>query len=212
MSSTALEILGWAGSVVLVVSLLQARVVRLRQLNLVASIVLVAYNAMVGVWPMVAVNVAIAVVNVVHLVRLVRTRHDPDTYAAVEVDADGELVAHLLRRHHDDVEAFNPGFRWDGSGPDAIAFVVMRQDETVGLVLVTDRGGGTAEVALDYVVPRFRDFTPGEFVYRRSGVFTDRGFHTVLAPPRMRDLDGHLARVGFTDRDGRRVLDLPAST
>lgn len=210
MSSAALEALGWAGSVVLVVSLLQARVVRLRQLNLVASVVLVVYNGILGVWPMVAVNVAISVINTVHLVRLVRTRHDPDTYAAVEVDADGELVAHLLRRHHDDVEAFNPGFRWDGSGPESLAFVVLRGDESVGLVLVHDRGGGTAEVALDYVVPRFRDFTPGEFVYRRSGLFTDRGFRTVIAPPAMRDLDGHLRRVGFTDRDGVRVLDLSA--
>lgn len=210
MSPVALEALGWAGSVVLVVSLLQARVVRLRQLNLVASVVLVAYNWLVGVWPMVAMNVAIAVINVVHLTRLVRTRHDPDTYAAVEVAADGELVAHMLERHHDDIVSFNPGFSWDGASSDALAFVVLRADEAIGLVLVTDGGDGTAEVALDYVVPRFRDFTPGEFVYRRSGLFADRGFRTVVAPRAMRDLDGYLARVGFVDRDGHRVLDLPA--
>ena len=42
-----------------------------------------------------------------------------------------------------------------------------------------------AQVELDYVTPRFRDFTPGEFVFRRSGLFRDRGFRQVLTPPGM---------------------------
>ena len=50
-------------------------------------------------------------------------------------------------------------------------------------MLVRDAGDGVAQVELDYVTPRFRDFTPGEFVYRRSGLFRDRGFRRVLTPP-----------------------------
>ena len=53
------------------------------------------------------------------------------------------------------------------------------------MVLVHDAGNGVAQVELDYVTPRFRDFSPGEFVYRRSGLFRDRGFSKVITPAGM---------------------------
>ena len=59
------------------------------------------------------------------------------------------------------------------------------------------------------MLPKYRDFTPGEFVYRRSDVFTDHGFHQVLAPPRMRDSTPYLTNLGF-HRDGDRPGPGPA--
>ena len=53
-----LDLFGWAGSALLIVSLLQARVLRFRVLNLTAGLMLVAFNALIGVWPMVAMNLA----------------------------------------------------------------------------------------------------------------------------------------------------------
>jgi hypothetical protein len=69
-----LEVFGWAGSTLLVFSLLQARMLRLRVLNLVASLALVAYNAMVPVWPMVGMNLVVAAIDVYFIVQILRTR------------------------------------------------------------------------------------------------------------------------------------------
>ena len=55
---TWLDALGWAASALLVYSVMQARVLRFRVLNLVACVVLVVFNALLGIWPMVAMNVA----------------------------------------------------------------------------------------------------------------------------------------------------------
>ena len=63
------------------------------------------------------------------------------------------------------------------------------------MVLARDAGDGVAQVDLDYVTPRFRDFSPGEFVYRRSGLFTDRGYRRVLTPPGM--VGAYYDRLGF---------------
>lgn len=205
-----LEVVGWVGSAILVASLLQSRLLRLRQLNLVASVLLVAYNALVGVWPMVAMNVAIVGINLWHLAHLLRTRHDPSTYDVVEVMPDDRYLAHVLAHHGADIARFNPDFAWDGERPGSMAFLVLRRDETVGFVLAHDAGDGVAEVALDYVSPRFRDFTPGEFVFKRSGLFTDRGFRSVVAPRAMRAADRYLAEVGFRRQGDDRVLDLTA--
>ena len=40
-------------------------------------------------------------------------------------------------------------------------------------------------VLLDYVTPRYRDFSPGEFVWRRSGLLRERGIQRVVTPPGM---------------------------
>ena len=77
-----LEVVGWAGSIVLIVSLLQSRPVRLRQLNLVANVVLVFYNSMVRVWPMVGVNAALVVINLWHLLKLSDEEASDDDGAA----------------------------------------------------------------------------------------------------------------------------------
>jgi len=58
-----LDALGWAGSVLLVYSLLQTRVLRFRALNLLASSILVVFNALLGIWPMVAMNTVLAGIN-----------------------------------------------------------------------------------------------------------------------------------------------------
>jgi hypothetical protein len=198
-----LDIIGWAGSAVLVWSLLQSRILRLRLLNLVGSLVLLFFNAAIQVWPMVGLNAVLAVINIVHLRRLLSTRHDDKAYTVVEVGPDDGYLAHLLRTHAADIARFNPGFRYDNSGT---ALLILHGDETVGVVIVEDAGDGVAKVELDYVTERFRDFSPGEFVYRRSSWFTDRGFRKVISPPGM--VRPYYGKLGF-HRDGDVfVLDL----
>jgi hypothetical protein len=52
----AVQVLGWVGSALLVYSVLQTRILRLRLFNGVASALLVIFNAAIAVWPMVALT------------------------------------------------------------------------------------------------------------------------------------------------------------
>ncbi len=203
-----LELIGWAGSAVLVWSLLQTAILRLRALNLVGCVVLIGYNAAIPVWPMVGLNVVLAVINVWYLRGMLTTRHDAATYQVVEVGVDDQFLAHTLRVHAADIAQFNPGFTWHRGG-ERFAFLVVRADEVVGVVLAHAEPGGVAQVDLDYVTQRFRDFTPGEFVYRRSRLFTDKGFRQVVTPPGM--VAPYYHRLGFHRQGDAYVLDLPAA-
>ncbi|NYT94991.1 hypothetical protein [Salinispora sp. H7-4] len=203
-----LELIGWTGSAVLVWSLLQTAVLRLRALNLVGCVVLIGYNAAVPVWPMVGLNVVLAVINVWHLRGMLTTRHDAATYQVVEVGVDDQFLAHTLRVHAADIARFNPGFTWHRSEQRS-AFLVVKADEVVGVVLAHAEPGGVAQVDLDYVTQRFRDFTPGEFVYRRSRLFTDKGFRQVVTPPGM--VAPYYHRLGFRRQGDAYVLDLPVA-
>ena len=46
-----LDLIGWCGSALLIVSLMQARVLLFRVLNLFASVVLTGFNAALEIWP-----------------------------------------------------------------------------------------------------------------------------------------------------------------
>ena len=203
-----LEVIGWLGSALVVASLAQARVLRFRVLNLVGAVLATGYNAVLGIWPFVAMNGAIAVIDAYWLIRLQRERHDEATYEVVEVEPTDSYLAHVLRVNLEDIRTFQSSFEWDATLPGRLAFLVLRADETVGVVVVRDAGNGTGQVELDYVTRRFRDFTPGEFVYRRSGVFAKAGFQRLVAPPDIADPQDYYARVGFRPDGGTWVRDV----
>src|SRR5690554_6552271 len=179
-SATWLEVLGWTGSAVLVWSLLQSRILRLRVINLVGCVLLIAYNAIVGVLPMIGLNVVLAIINIVYLRKLLATRHDERSYEILEVAPDE--VAPLL------------------------AFLVLRGTETVGLVALRPAPGGVGIVELDYVTERYRDFTPGEFVFRDGNTLTAQGFRHIEVPAAM--AAPYYERIGFTRRGTGFALDL----
>jgi hypothetical protein len=190
-----LDLIGWCGSALLIVSVMQARVLRFRVLNLFACIVLTGFNAALGIWPMVAMNLALCLINLWHIRTLVATRHDEESYAVLEMSPHDEYLRHVLRVHEADILKFQPDLVWDGAAPGSLAFLVQRGDETVGVVLVRDEGDGVARVQLDYVTPRYRDFSPGEFVWRRSNVLRERGFTRVVTPASM--VAPYYERIGF---------------
>lgn len=195
-----LEALGWAGSALLIYSVMQARVLRFRLLNLVASLVLTAFNALLTppVWPMAAMNLVLACINVWFLVRIYRERNDEAAYSVLQVGAEDTYLTHVLRVHADDIRRHQPDFHWDGVPGRDHAFLVLHGDETVGVVLI-EGDGDVARVRLDYVTQRYRDFTVGRYVWRQSTMLSDLGFRRVVTPPGM--VGAYYDRIGFA-REG----------
>ncbi len=200
-----LDLLGWGGSALLVFSLLQARVLRFRTLNLLACVILVGFNAAIAVWPMVAMNIVLAAINIWFIVRLLRERHDEAAFEVLEVAPGDEYLRHVLRVHGADILRFQPDLVWDPADERGLAFMVLRGDETIGVVLLHD-DGEVARVQLDYVTPRFRDHSPGEFVWRRSGLLHERGFRRVVTSPAM--VNAYYDRLGFHREGASYVLEV----
>jgi hypothetical protein len=205
LSDNWLELVGWAGSALLVTSLLQARVLRLRVLNSMACLLLIAYNGLIGVWPMFAMNIVLFIINVTFVVRLTRTRHDEATYSVIEVTATDAYLRHFLTVHEDDIAKFHP--KSPPLEPNDLAYQVLKGDETVGVIILRP-DGDVARVLIDYVTPRFRDFEPGEFVWRTTDGLHARGFRKVITPPDMVAPYYERLGVGFRREGGSFALDL----
>lgn len=207
---TALEVIGWVGSALVVISLMLSRVLRFRWMNLIGSLIATVYNAILGIWPFFAMNFAIVIINAIWLWRIYRTRYDDATYQVVEVDPMDAYLLHLQTSNAEDIAKYAPEFNPRvGVGERRLAFIVVKGTETVGLVEVRDAGLGVGEVLLDWVLPRYRDFTPGEFVYRDSGVFAKAGFRQLRRSAYLPPDAKYLTRIGFVERDGVWTYDVP---
>jgi hypothetical protein len=68
--------LGWLGTGLVLASYTQTSLRRLRRLSLTASLVLIVFNAALGIWSNVALEVALVGVNL-HLLRRERTSASP---------------------------------------------------------------------------------------------------------------------------------------
>ncbi len=198
-----LDVLGWGGSALLVYSLLQASVLRLRVLNAIACVILIVFNAMLEVWPMVGMNTVLVAINAWFIVKMLRERHDETAYQVLEVSPGDEYLRHVLRVHGADILKFNPDFVHDPTESQG-AFLVQKGDETVGVVLLHE-DGDTAQVMLDYVTARYRDLSPGEFVWRSSGLLKDRGIRRVVTRPGM--VGAYYDRLGFRREGDTYVLE-----
>jgi hypothetical protein len=88
-----LDIFGWIGSGAVVFSLLQTNMLRLRVINMVACLMLVAYSSLIESWPMVGMNAAIALINAYFLFRMYQASASNGGSAPVTLaDVDEEIT------------------------------------------------------------------------------------------------------------------------
>jgi hypothetical protein len=68
--TAVVTLLGWIGALFALLAYAQTRVTRFRQIALLSSIALLTFNALLGIWSNVALELALAIVNLRRLVQL----------------------------------------------------------------------------------------------------------------------------------------------
>lgn len=209
MDQNLVEIVGYAASIAVAASLMMTRIVRLRWWNLAGALAFTTYGALLGAWPVFAVNLFIAGVNVWFLWQLARRR---ETFETLPIpNPDNRYLQRFLSFYGADIRRFFPEFDLDravaaAEGELHIAFT-LRDLVPVGLVVYELRECRRAIVHLDYVVPDYRDLRNARFLYREmAAARAGRRVHELVAHSWHPDHDGYLRRLGFTLRstDGAR--------
>lgn len=76
-----IEIIGYAASVMVAISLMMKDIIWLRCLNFTGCTLFVIYGSSIEAWPVAGMNAFVACINVYHLLKLYRNRND-NTLAA----------------------------------------------------------------------------------------------------------------------------------
>ena len=78
MSLNPVEILGYFGTALVILSFLNRSMLRLRLLNTIGATIITLYALLIDAWPMVLLNALLAGINGYHYVALVRERAAKD--------------------------------------------------------------------------------------------------------------------------------------
>lgn len=154
------EIIGWGGSALVVLAMMQRSILRLRMLAFGGGLVLVIYNVVISVWPMAALNAALCTIHVVAMIGLAREARSQKSYQVVALEPDHPLVDYLRHVHAADIVRFFPRSHAESA---THAFLAMRGDEIAALVLGRLEGEELA-LLVDYAPERFRDLSPAKAV------------------------------------------------
>lgn len=206
MNFSSTELVGYAASVLVVMSLAMTSVVRLRAISLLGSIAFVVYGVLIESVPIVTTNTAVAALNVWFLrAELGGKRH----LGATVVPADDPFLVDFLSYHLPDIHRFQPSFELPAAEPALLALLLMRDGLPAGALIGT-LAGGELNVRLDYVTKPYRDSQLSQWLYGRgSGVLRKLGVERVVSEPGNEAHSSYLARNGFTKVNGRYGRALP---
>jgi len=191
----SVELLGYAASGVVAVSLMMGNITRLRWLNLAGSVVFAVYGALVHAWPVAAVNCFISAVDAYYLWQLYSKE---DFFSLLEVPAGETLLNNFLDIYAADIKKYFPGFSV-AAVPSPKCVFMLRNLMPVGLFIYEREGGGTARVHLDYVVAAYRDLRNTRFLFRAScGGFLAAGIREFVFRSPSGPHKSYLLKMGFS--------------
>ncbi len=189
-----LELVGYTGTALVIVSMMMTSVVRLRLFNIAGALISVVYAALSGTWPIVVLN---AVLSVINTVQLVRARSVGRSYSFVSLGESDAVLEHFLACYRSDILAHFPDFSTE-LPQDSEIYAVFSGAEMSG-ISVGRRDGESMELVLDYTTPRYRDTSVGEFLYGR---LADTGVTELRASASCEKHRKYLTRVGFNEENG----------
>lgn len=195
------ELIGYAASALIVISLAMRSVVKLRSVSFVGSVVFVVYGVLIGSIPIVLSNAIIAGLNVFYLRRELAA--PKSRLGAVPIAADAPFLTDFLESHLTDIRRTQPEFQ---SVAEADRVWLLMRDGLPAGALAGRLRDGTLEVSLDYVMRAYRDSRVGRWLFGPGrSVLTAAGVRRVSAAPGSAVHRAYLTGVGFRP-DGERLL------
>ena len=193
-SALLLELFGYAASVVVLVSLLTTNILRLRILNAIGSAAIAVYAVFTRSWPVCAINVVIAFIDVWYVFR---TLAGTDFFTLETVSFIGEAYFRRFWLYHEkDLRRAAPDLDYaDFAGMKTC--LLFRNLLPVGLFAYR-REGAEARIAVDYMIPEYRDFKAGRFLYANQRLyFKEQGIKHFAAEATHRALVRYYLKNGF---------------
>lgn len=159
MNAATVEIIGYVGSALVLVSFLMASVVKLRVVNAIGSGIFAAYALIIHSYPTMIMNICLVLINLYYLWKL---RNREPNYQMVRISPADLYLSAFLNSHQADIATCFPGRSWDASALDH-AYLICHGDETAGVLMGAEETG-VLNIALDYTTPTYRDTSVARYL------------------------------------------------
>ena len=177
MNEQVLLWIGYFASATIALSMTMSSIVKFRWINVVGAGTFAVYGYLIGAFPVMALNSIIVLVDIYYLYRIYTKSNLFDT---LEIRGDNKYLMKFLDFHQKEIHHFFPDFTYRPE-MNTVSFFVLRNVTVAGLFLA-HRDGDTLKVGLDYVIPEYRDYKNGKYVYSTlKGTFKKLGYKRILA-------------------------------
>lgn len=196
MNETLVEVIGYAGSALVILSLLQKSILRLRTIGLVASSTFLIYSVAIEAYPIAVVNVVAAGIHLYYLRKLVRRKNE--VFTILRMRPESRYLQRFLDFYEDDIaRRFQPNFVYTPT-PNTLAVFLLRDMVPAGLVVAKVHRDSSFEVLLDYVIPQYRDFKLAKWLYsEESGIFVEARCRCAWTRITNAEQEAYFTKVGF---------------
>ena len=186
----AIELFGYLGSALVVVSMLMTSVVKLRIINLTGSIIFAIYALIIKSYPTAFMNFFLVGINIYHLLKLRNTRK---YFELVEADRNDGYLKFFLERYEDDIRQFFPKYPETLDQCDTVCEICC-DGAVAGVMMGRRHEDKTLELILDYSTPTYRDCSVGTFLYEQLG---KQGYQTLRVQEANEKHAPYLEKMGF---------------
>ncbi|MCR5670557.1 MAG: YgjV family protein [Butyrivibrio sp.] len=161
-----IEAVGYLGSAIVLVSFLMVSVVKLRIVNSIGSIIFTIYAFIIKSYPTAIMNLCLVGINIYHLVKMSNTGKNSPVYDLVKVSPKDALLKYVVANYSEDIKKFFPDAKLDFEDSNA-GYVVCHNGKPAGVLVGKFDENGTFDIALDYSIPEYRDFSIAGFLFSK---------------------------------------------
>ena len=158
-TQTIVEIIGYVGSALVLISFMMSSVVKLRVVNTVGSLIFTVYALIIHSYPTAVMNACLVCVNIYYLWKL---RHTHPSYRMLSMNPEETFVQDFLHQWEEDIKTFFPNRHPDSEEVNRVYMVF--HDSTVAGIMMGHEKDGVLEVDLDYSTPAYRDCSVGKYL------------------------------------------------
>lgn len=155
-----IEMFGYLGSLLVLLSFLMTSVFKLRIVNTAGSIIFCIYAVIIKSYPTAVMNFCLVLINIRFLWKMSKMGKE---YELVKTDVSDLYLQYLLNKYHDDILSCFPGISFDFSSANK-SYIIDCNGKPVGISLGHEENG-LLDLALDYSIPEYRDFSIGSFLF-----------------------------------------------
>ncbi len=188
------EIIGYVGFILLAISFLFSSIIRVRLITLAGALCFVAYGLLIGSYPVALLNLLVAGISLFQLYQVYSAK---EYFTLLEVQHDSKYLMAFLDFHAEEIKRCLPDFTYLPS-EQSLIFFILRDMVPAGLYIAEGRGGGALWMQLDFVVPGYRDFRIGRFLYeQKAAFFKDKGIRKIYTASGNAAHTRSLRQMGF---------------
>lgn len=190
-----LDYIGYLASVIVLISLLMSSIKKLRWINLVGALMFGAYAFFViNNIPTGVMNVGIVLIDIYYLVKMYKSK---EFFRVLPITEDKEFLNKFVEFYREDMQSYANLDEIDLE-KSVVKFYVLRNMNTVGMFVCSAHDKTTLKVDLDYVIPQFRDFKMGKYIFESQKEYIkELGYNKFLVYTNNKSHVKYVKKMGF---------------